>query len=291
MTAVRAIPRDTCDILGEGLLWSARENALFWTDILGRKLWRMSLADDAICHWDMPEAIGWIIERAAGGFVVGLASGFYRLDLDPFHLELIANPQPERPGNRLNDAKADAHGRIWAGSMPFLEQPATNWPPTGALYRLDPDGTISRHDDGITIANGPALSPDGTVLYHTDSRIGQVWKYALNAEGSLGPREPHLHFDGTTGSPDGMTCDRDGGLWIAFYGGGRIARFHPDGMLDREIALPTPQITNVCFAGADLTRMFATSAGDGRPNDTLAGALFEIEAPGAIGLEPHQYRG
>lgn len=291
MTAVRVVPRDTRDTLGEGLLWSSRENALFWTDILGRRLWRMSLADDAICHWDIPEAIGWIIERTAGGFVVGLASGFYRLDLEPFRLELIANPQPERPGNRLNDAKADAHGRIWAGSMPFLEQPATNWPPTGSLYRLDPDGAISRHDDGITIANGPALSPDGRILYHTDSRIGQVWKFALSADGSLGPREPHLQFDGTTGSPDGMTCDRDGGLWIAFYGGAKVARFHPDGTLDREIALPTPQITNVCFAGADLSRTFVTSAGDGRADDPLAGALFEIEGAGAVGLLPHQFHG
>lgn len=290
MTTVRAIPRDTRDTLGEGLLWSARENALFWTDILGRKLWRMRLDGEEIRHWDMPEAIGWIIERAAGGFVVGLTSGFHRLDLDPFRLEPIANPQPERPGNRLNDAKADAHGRIWAGSMPFMEQPSTNWPASGALYRLDPDGTISCHDDGITIANGPALSADGATLYHTDSRIGQVWKFALNADGTLGPRAAHLHFDTAKGAPDGMTCDREGGLWIAFYAGSKVARFHPDGQLDSEIALPTPQITNVCFAGPDLKRMFVTSAGDGRPDDPYAGALFEIEC-GAVGLPPHQYGG
>lgn len=290
MAVVRPIPRDTRDILGEGLLWSARENALFWTDILSRKLWRMDLGDEQITHWDMPEAIGWIVERARGGFVVGLQSGFYRLDLDPFRLELIANPQPERPGNRLNDAKADARGRIWAGSMPFADQPPTNWPASGALYCLDPSGAVTRHDDGITIANGPALSPDGKVLYHTDSRIGQVWKFAIEADGTLGPREPHLQFDIEKGAPDGMTCDRDGGLWIAFYNGAKVARFDPDGQLDREIALPTPQITNVCFVGADLSRMFVTSAGDGRPDDPLAGALFEVDA-GAIGVLPHQYLG
>lgn len=291
MTTVRHISRDSRDILGEGLLWSARENALFWTDILGRKLWRMSLDDEDVRHWDMPEAIGWIIERASGGFIVGLASGFYRLDLEPFRLELVANPQPERPGNRLNDAKADSRGRIWAGSMPFADQPSTNWPASGALYCLDPSGKITSHDDGITIANGPAFSPDATVMYHTDSRIGQVWKFPILEDGSLGSREPHLRFDTTRGAPDGMTCDREGGLWIAFYGGAKIARFHPDGTLDREIALLTPQITNVCFAGADLSRMFVTTAGDGRPDDPLAGALFEIEAHGAIGMVPHQYCG
>lgn len=290
MTSVRPIPREARDILGEGLLWSARENALFWTDILGRKLWRMSLDDEAIRAWDMPEAIGWIIERASGGFVVGLQSGFYRLDLDPFRLEFLANPQPERPGNRLNDAKADGLGRIWAGSMPFADQPASNWPASGALYCFDPAGKVTRHDDGITIANGPALSPDGATLYHTDSRIGQVWKFAMQPDGTLGPREAHLQFDTAQGAPDGMTCDREGGLWIAFYSGAKVARFHPDGRLDREIALPTPQITNVCFAGADLSRMFVTSAADGRPDDPLAGALFEVEA-GAIGILPHLYLG
>lgn len=291
MAAVRPIPRASRDILGEGLLWSARENALFWTDILGRKLWRMSLIDEGISCWDMPEAIGWIIERASGGFVVGLASGFYRLELEPFRLELIANPQPERPGNRLNDAKADGKGRIWAGSMPFAEQPSTNWPASGALYCLDPSGSITRHDDGITIANGPAFSPDGTIMYHTDSRVGWVWKFTMNPDGTLGPRELHLQFDTSKGAPDGMTCDRDGGLWIAFYSGAKVACFLPDGKFDREIALPTPQITNVCFAGPDLTRMFVTSAGDGRLDDPLAGALFEIEGAGAVGVIPNQYHG
>jgi sugar lactone lactonase YvrE len=290
MTAVHPIPRASRDILGEGLLWSARENALFWTDILGLKLWRMNLADGQISTWAMPEAIGWIVERTAGGFIVGLQSGFYRLELEPFRLELVANPQPERPGNRLNDAKADARGRIWAGSMPFMDQPSSAWPTTGALYCLDPAGQITRHDDGLTIANGPAFSPDGTLLYHTDSRTGQVWKFSIDAKGDLGPPALHLQFDVADGAPDGMTCDRDGGLWIAFYNGSRVARFHADGRLDRQIVLPTPQITNVCFAGADLSRMFVTSAADGRPDDPLAGALFEIE-PGTTGLPPHQYLG
>jgi len=89
----------------------------------------------------------------------------------------------------------------------------------------------------------------------------------VHPDGTLGPRETHLQFDAGKGAPDGMTCDHEGGLWIVFYSGAKVARFHPDGQLDREIALPTPHITNVCFAGADLSRMFVTSAADGRPDD------------------------
>ncbi|MFZ4688224.1 MAG: SMP-30/gluconolactonase/LRE family protein [Polymorphobacter sp.] len=286
----RVVQRRERDILGEGLLWSPRENALFWTDIIGRKLWRLSFADNSLHHWEMPEMIGWIIEAASGGFVIGLQSGFHHLSLDPWRLQPIANPHPERPANRLNDAKADAHGRIWAGSMPVHGGTPATWPATGALYRLDPDGNISRHDDGLTIANGPAISPDGGTLFHTDSARGTVYRFALHPDGSLGPRTRHLAFNASDGAPDGMTCDADGGLWIAYYGGARVARFHPDGTLDRAIALPTPQITNVTFAGPALDRMFVTSAGDGLPDDPFAGALFEVDS-GAIGLAPHRFGG
>lgn len=286
----RVVDRPQRDTLGEGLLWSARENAVFWTDIIGRKLWRLALGDGSIRQWDMPEMIGWIIECERGDFIVGLRSGFHRLQLEPFALTAIANPHPERPGNRLNDAKADARGAIWAGSMPVGDGPPSTWPATGALYRLDPDGSVSRHDDGLVIANGPAISPDGRTLYHTDSARRVVHRFAVHDDGSLGERQPHLRFDAADGAPDGMTCDSEGGLWIAFYGGSRVARFHPDGRPDRAIALPTPQITNCAFAGPGLDRMFVTSAGDGRPDDPLAGALFEVES-GATGLLPHRFAG
>jgi sugar lactone lactonase YvrE len=286
--------RDTRDDLGEGLLWSARDTAIYWTDIIGKRLWRLSLADNAVTHWDMPEMIGWIIERASGGFVVGLQSGFYRLSLEPFALELIANPHPERPGNRLNDAKADAWGRIWAGSMPVADGPPSTWPPTGALYRLDADGAVSLHDDKLTIANGPAFSPDGCTLYHTDSARGTVYRFALGADGTLGPRAVHLVFPPDAGAPDGMACDADGGLWIAFYHHdpahhSRVARFLPSGAIDREIRVPTAHVTNLVFAGPNLDRMFITSA-RGDSDNPNAGALFEAD-PGCRGMLPQRFAG
>jgi sugar lactone lactonase YvrE len=278
------------DILGEGLLWSARDNALFWTDIIGQKLWRLGLADSAITQWDMPEKIGWVIERRQGGFIAGLQSGFHTLSLDPFRLEHLADPEPDLPGNRLNDAKADTHGHIWAGTMPVAPGPPTQWPASGGLYRLA-SGGITRHDTAITIANGPAFSPDGRTLYHTDSARHAVYRFALDAAGNPGLREVHISCDPALGAPDGMTCDSEGGLWIGFYGGSRVARYTPDGRFDRAITLPTPQITNVCFAGPALDRMFVTSAADGRPDDPFAGALFEVTGHGATGLPPGLYAG
>jgi sugar lactone lactonase YvrE len=286
MATPRVIARDGRDLLGEGLWWSARENSVFWTDILGRKLHRLRLADDTVEHWMLPEMIGWIIEREdVPGFIVGLQSGFARLTLDPFEVTPFHDPEPDLPDNRMNDAKADRWGRIWAGTMPVTADR-----PTGALYRLDRDGTVACMDRDIIIANGPAISEPAQALFHTDTGRATVYRFALDADGQPGPREPFLVFDPAQGRPDGMTVDAEGGLWIAFYGGGRVSRFTPTGALDRSIALPASQITNCVFAGDRLDRMFVTSAAAGAEHEPLAGALFEVE-PGTTGLPSYRYRG
>ena len=285
-SAVRVIVRERRDALGEGPLWSARENALFWVDIFGRKVQRLSLRDESVACWDMPEMIGWVIEREhAAGFIAGFESGFAELTLEPLSIVAIVDPEPERLRNRLNDAKADRHGRIWAGSMPVAANE-----PSGALYRFDVDRTVTRVDSGYTIANGPALSPEGTALYHTDTARGVIFRFHLDADGTLAERRVFIEFEPSWGKPDGMTVDRDGGLWVAHYGGARVSRFHDDGRWDRSIALPASQITSCTFAGNDLDRMFVTSAADGAEHEPQAGALFEID-PGARGLAPYRFKG
>ena len=186
----------------------------------------------------------------------------------------------------MNDAKADAKGRIWAGSMPFgLDKPS------GALYRLDPDRGLHRMDGGYYVTNGPAFSPDQRFLFHTDTMRSQIYRFALHDDGSLGPRETFIAFEPEWGRPDGMTTDAEGHLWIAHWGGGRISRFTPDGKLERSIPLPASQITNVCFAGPALDRMFVTCAAENREQEAAAGSLFEILDHGARGLPPGQFAG
>lgn len=284
MNDVRVIAREDRDRLGEGLLWSARENAVYWVDILGQRVNRLDLADETVRHWTMPDTIGWLIERERGGFVAGLGRAFATLSLDPLAIETLAAPEPEREGNRFNDAKADAQGRIWAGSMPFACDR-----PTGAFYRLDPDGTATRVDDGYIIANGPVIAADGRSLFHTDTALRTIYRFPLHEDGSLGPRAPFVAFEAGWGNPDGMTLDADGGLWVACWGAGCVTRFHPDGRRDRTIRLPASQITNVLFAGEALDRMFVTSAADGCA-DPLGGTLFEVAA-GCRGLPTRRYAG
>lgn len=286
MTGWRIVPRGaTRDILGEGLFWSARSHALYWTDIRAPALNRLCLAGGAVTRWPMPEKTGWVIERQSGGFIAGLKSGFAELALDPFAVKPFRNPCPEFPGNRLNDAKADAAGNIWAGSMPESEDR-----PDGALYRLAPDRSVTAMDTGYVVTNGPAFSPDGRWLYHTDSARRLVYRFAREGA-ALGPRETFIRFEDDWGYPDGMTVDAQGHVWIAHWGGSCISRFSPEGERGRVIALPASQITNACFAGEKLDRLFVTSAAYRKPDEPEAGCLFEIEQPGATGLAPGLFAG
>jgi D-xylonolactonase len=285
----RVIERAEHDMLGEGLWWSARENAVYWTDILSHAVNRYSLADGRVKRWTLPERIGWVIERRSKpGFIAGFQSGFAELELEPLAIRPIVDPEPQLPGNRLNDAKADRLGHIWAGTMDAAIEETT-----GSLYRLQPDHSVRRMDDGYKICNGPAFSPAQDVLYHTDTGLGTVYRFDVTPEGEIANRRVFLQFSEDMGWPDGMTVDAEGYVWIAHWGGSRVSRFSPDGKLERAIRLPASQITNVTFAGPNLDRMFVTSAADGldRSKEPLAGSLFEVDAGGVRGLPPGLFAG
>jgi sugar lactone lactonase YvrE len=282
----RVIDRTTRDLLGEGPLWSARRGALFWVDILAPALRSLDLGSGAVRSWVMPEKIGWAVESAGcDHFIVGLKSGFARLDIETSEIRHIGHPEPDRPHNRLNDAKVDRAGRIWAGTMDDREVAAS-----GALYRLGPDLTWTRHDDGYGVTNGPTFSPDGATVYHTDSLDRTVFAFDLSAEDALINKRVFLRFDDSWGYPDGMCTDAEGGIWIAHWGGGRVSRFSPDGRLDRSIGLPASQITSCAFAGPNLDRLFVTSAAVGVHGEPMAGALFEVES-GTHGIAPTLFAG
>jgi len=267
-------------------MWSPRRQILFWVDIMAPALRAYDPATGRVQSWEMPEKLGWVIERQdRDDFIIGLRSGFAHLALEPFRIDHIGDPEPERPANRLNDAKADHAGRIWAGSKHDADEAAT-----GALYRLDPDFTWSRHDDGYQVTNGPTFSPDARTIYHTDSGSRSVYAFNLDPEGNLSNKRLLVKFPDDWGYPDGMTTDVSGALWIAHWGGGRVSRFRSDGTFDRSIALPASQISNCAFAGPNLDRMFVTSAANGVTGEPLAGTLFEID-PQVTGLPQHCFGG
>lgn len=284
MAQWRMIARDGADMLGEGTIWSARDDAVYWVDILAPALNRLSLKDGAVERWAMPEPLGWVAERAGGGFIGGFKSGFAEISLYPLTITPIGDPEPDLPGNRMNDGKADAQGQIWCGTMDMAEESDS-----GSLYRLTPDLVWQQMDTGYRVPNGPAFSPCGNWLYHSDTARRIMYRFARTADG-IADRQPFISFTDADGYPDGMTVDADGHIWVAHWGGGRISRFTPDGRLDRAIALPARQVTNICFAGPDLDRMFVSSAAIGLDATPYDGGLFEVDC-GARGLPTHLFAG
>ncbi len=285
-------------VLGEGPLWVAEENALYWVDIKGRRLHRYRLNDAEAASWPMPENLAWVIPRRNHpGFIAGTRKtiGILRVEGGGLVFEPKLEVEPERPGNRLNDAKADADGQIRFGTMDDAETAAS-----GAFYTLAPDFTLTREDTGYVVANGPAMSPDGAIIYHTDSAARTIYRFPRLPGGLLGAREIFVRFSEEEGYPDGMTVDAQGGLWVAHWGGGRVTRFLPDATRDRVIALPVAQVTSCAFGGHRLDRLFVTTAAIGlspeaRAAQPLAGALFELDwgdlDPGIVGLPPHRFAG
>jgi len=272
--------------LGEGPYWSVRQQALYWVDILGQTVFRLRPTDGSVATWQMPEMIGWLIERAnSDGFVAGMQRDIVFLGLEPLSITPIARPEPDLPGNRLNDAKADARGCIWAGTVPLSVDGQT-----GSLYRMDPNGRVTCRDRGYMVSNGPAMSPDGRYLYHNDSRLGFVYRFELDDDSALRNRSVFLRFHPDQGAPDGMTVDSSGALWIALWGAACVSRYTADGHFDRTVKLPASQITNCTFGGAALDRMFVTSAAEGADGEALAGALFEID-PQVTGIAPSLFAG
>ena len=262
-------------VLGEGPAWVDREQALYWVDIKGRKVFR--LGDDGVVRqWDTPMRVGAIAPRSSGGFIAGTDAGIAAIDLDQNRFDVVTNPEAQLPGNRFNDGKVDRLGNFWAGTMDDSEQRAS-----GKLYRILPSLEWTEVDSGYKVTNGPAFSPDGRTMYHNDSALQLTYRFDMDADGGVSNRETFLRFGEGDGYPDGMTVDAEGCLWIAFWDGWCVRRFSPQGELLRKLEMPVSRPTSCAFGGADLDRLYITSASIGVDAEGLemqpnAGGLFMI---------------
>ncbi|MFL6744787.1 MAG: SMP-30/gluconolactonase/LRE family protein [Sphingomicrobium sp.] len=276
-------------VLGESPLWVERDAALYWVDIKGRKIFRLA-QDGELSQWPTPFRVGSIALRGKGGFIAGTDQGIAEIDLDSGRLEIVLDPEDQLPGNRFNDGKVDRNGRFWAGTMDDEERQAS-----GTLYRIDDGLRCTAVDHGYKVTNGPAFSPAGDRLYENDSARRLTYVFDLDADGNAGNRRVFLNFGEGDGYPDGMTADSEGCLWIAFWDGGCIRRFSPDGDLLQTIEMPVARPTSCAFGGPGLDRLYVTSASIGLDDEAIAmqpnaGGLFML-VPGVRGLAELPFAG
>jgi len=276
--------------LGEGPVWLAEEGALYWVDIRGPAVHRYTPATGEQRTWPMPRTLGCLVPRTRGGFVAGFHDGLAFVELETGVIRDLLDPEPELPGNRINDGKADHQGRLWVGTMDVAEQGLG-----GALHRVDPDGACQVMDPDYRITNGPAFSVDGAVMYHTDSVERTIYRFVVAADGGLSGKQTFITIPAEAGYPDGMTVDIEDHLWVAHFAGARISRFDPSGSLVGEIPIPAPNVTSCAFGGPELRTLYVTTAAKGldaeaRAAAPLAGGLFEIPMDVA-GLPAHRFGG
>jgi L-arabinonolactonase len=277
--------------LGEGPLWDVAEQALYWIDAVGKLIHRWTPASGERREWSLPASIGSLALRAGGGAVLALENGLHLFDFATGAATPLVDPQAGDPKTRFNDGKVDRQGRFVTGTMARdLREPL------GVLYRLNPDLSLETLDRDIMVTNGPCFSPDGRTLYLSDSPRRAIFAYDYEpAGGPLRNKRALVDTRRLDTAPDGGTVDAEGFLWSALVLSGRIARFAPDGRLDRTIELPVSFPSSVMFGGPDLDTIFVTSIAQTLAGRTAAepeaGALYAIDGLGIKGLPELRFTG
>ena len=290
MTDVKAVWEINAE-LGEGPMWSADEDAVYWVDIFQSKVHRYGHRKGEKTTWIFEDAITSLAERESGGFVGTLHDGYAEINFNVLSVKPIALPESDMPGNRFNDGKIDSGGRYWAGTMDIAQTAES-----GSLYRLDADLSWERCDSNYVICNGPTFSLDNSVIYHTDSIKRTIYALDMDAAGGLSNKRVFTQFTADDeGVPDGMTIDSEDCIWVAHFGGARVTRYSPEGEILAVVPLPVPNITSCAFAGKKLDSLYITTAAtaiDDEDKDKypLAGSLFRCK-PGVVGVATAKFGG
>lgn len=285
---------DTKDLLGESPYWDAgvseSAGAICWIDSLAGTLWRHQPATDSTERHILPAPVGSIAPCASGAMVAALRNRFVRYDFCTRTLDVLGTIGIDHADVRLNDGKCDPWGNFIAGTMHINRQPGDAV--LGGLYRLRPDHTVEKLAEGFGLTNGPCFSLDGCTFYVADSTVRTIWAYDYSPDGPLTGRRAFIQTEALGSGPDGATVDAQGFVWTVLTRIGQLARYAPDGRLDRIVRVPTTHPTSLCFGGPQLATAYVTSISRSTHlAGTLAqdGGLFAVHGLPAPGIAPHRF--
>lgn len=265
-------------VTGEGPLWHPTERRVYWVDIPAGRLFRYDPGTSEHEQCYQGEVVGGFTIQADGALLLFMARGAVRIWREGVGTGVIEEIPDERD-NRFNDVIADPEGRVFCGTMSTKGG-------LGRLYRLDPDGTLTKLLDRIGTSNGLGFTPDGKGLYYTDSHKREIYRFDYHRDtGVLTNQRLFVRTPDHEGVPDGLTVDAEGFIWSARWDGGCVVRYAPDGREDRRIRFPAKKVSSVTFGGADYADLYVTTAGgnDKRNEGEGAGALFRVR-PGVRGV-------
>ena len=278
--------------LGEGAIWDARKERLYWVDIVEGRLHVFNPAEGTDRTVEVGQMVGTVVPRRTGGLMLAVQHGLGSFDVRTRELTIFGDPEVHLPENRFNDGKCDPAGRFWAGTMSTARKPAA-----GSLYCMEADHSVRRMLGGVTTSNGIAWSLDRSTMYYIDTPTGQVdaFDYRIDT-GEITNRRVVVTVPGDSGRPDGMTIDSEGLLWVAHWEGGRVTRWDPKtGSLRQTIHVPASRTTSCAFGGANLDELYITTARIRLSERDLAaqphaGGLFRAR-PGVRGVKAFEFAG
>jgi sugar lactone lactonase YvrE len=281
---------EPCFTLAEGPVWDGVRRRLLWVDILGHRVLVGRLGEGAIeveTEHRFESYVGAVALAPDGALLVAEQRRLTRLTPDGDRAS--TGPLPGvGPDERFNDGTCDARGRLLIGTMSLRGAHHSQ-----RLLQLGPEGTRVLDDD-LGLSNGLAFSPDEATLYSVDSVPGTVWRRSYDQEtGASGARSVLLDLSDCT--PDGLTVDAEGHLWVAVWGHGEVRRYTPDGVLVATVAVPAPHTSSVTFAGESLDELVITTARSELTTQQLdefplSGSLFRAD-PQCTGIAPFLWSG
>jgi sugar lactone lactonase YvrE len=285
----------TAGLLSEGPRWDAARNELLWVDIVGSRLHRARLGAHGLLDEAAPIQFDRFVGAAApvvgGGYVLAAGAGFLFADASG-NVRELAQPEAGRVDVRMNDGACDPQGRFWAGTMALDELPGA-----GVLHLLELDGTCTTVLTGLTISNGIGWSPDGSVMYLSDSGTCCIDRFDFDAvTGDISGRRTIAQINEPGVAPDGLTVDERGDIWVALWGGGALRCYRPEGSLLATVPVPVDRPTSCAFGGPDGGTLFITTARHGldetaRAHQPDAGRVFRLDGLGVSGPPCATYRG
>jgi len=261
----------------EGPLWDPAKG-LYFSDVPNGGVHLLDRAGEVSLAVPRRRGIGGVALHAGGGLIVGGRDVAY-VDFSGAPPKPILTQAAIPGATGFNDLTTDAAGRVYVGSLAFRVFGGEE-PQPGALHVIDLDGGMRTLSGGVMLTNGLGFSPDGRRLYHSDSRASLVRVYDVSDDGSVGEWRPFARFE-EGGVPDGLKVAADGSVWVADARRGRVAVFEPDGTHRRDLALPLPMVTSLCFGGDDLRDLYIVTGSDGGPRENC-GTVFRlrVETPG-----------
>ena len=262
---------------GEGPLWHG--NRLLYVDIEAHKILSFDPVTGKETIWDVGQRVGTVVPRASGGLVWAGDDGFFFMDETTGVSTPIADPELGIADNRFNDGKCDPAGRLWAGTICLTKRAEAS------LYCLHTDLSVERKFGPVTNSNGIVWSADARTMYYIDTPSKKIRAFDFdNATSAIRSERVLWDTSADASSPDGMTIDSEGRLWIAFCHGGKVVCFNPaTQQAEQQIDFPCIETTACAFGGADLGDLYVTTGIKPGLKEEHAGRLF-VCRPGAKGV-------